>query len=140
MQDLSSFLQAHWHLSLAFFGVAFALFILEMLRLKTSAARITPLQLTQLVNHKHATIIDTRSADEYSKGHIAGAVSIPLSELKTNLKKIEKFKAKPLVLVCAKGQESLKLASQLKTQGYHVHVLGGGIQSWISAELPIVKN
>ncbi len=140
MQEISIFLQNHWALSLALISVAALLFVIELIRLKTSAQRITPLQLTQLVNHKNATVIDTRPTEAFAKGHIVGAISLPVTELKANIKKMDKYKSKPIVFVCTRGQESIKIASELKSQGFHVHVLGGGMNSWIHAEMPVVKK
>jgi rhodanese-related sulfurtransferase len=140
MQEILIFLEAHWTLSLALVALLFLLFMIELIRLKHSAQRITPLQLTQLINHKNATVIDLRTAEDFAKGHIVGAVSLPLSEYKANPKKLDKFKSKPIVLLCAKGIESPKIAAPLKEQGFHVHVLGGGIQNWIQAEMPVVKD
>lgn len=140
MQEIFIFLEAHWALSLALAILLFSLFIIELIRLKHSAQRVTPLQLTQLINHKNATVIDLRSADDFAKGHIVGSVTLPLSEYKANPKKLDKFKSKPIVLLCTKALESPKIAASLKAQGFHVHVLGGGIQSWIQAEMPLVKE
>lgn len=140
MQEIFTFLAAHWTLSLALVMVLFFLFIIEVIRLKHNAQRITPLQLTQLINHKNAVVIDLRPADIFAKGHIVGSVSLPLSEYRANPKRIDKFKSRPIALLCAKGLEASKVAASLKEQGFHVHVLSGGIQSWTQAEMPVVKE
>lgn len=140
MQDLTLFIQHHAILSLMFALLLVLLAMVEFVRLKRGAQRLTPVQLTQMINHQNALIIDLRPADQFAQGHIIDALSLPLTEFKEKSKKIEKMKTRPLILVCAKGLESPKIASSLKNQGYHVHILGGGLTTWISADLPLVKS
>jgi 3-mercaptopyruvate sulfurtransferase SseA len=45
-------------------------------------------------------VIDVRSADAYRNGHIAGAVSVPLSAWAQNLPRLKASK-KPIVAYCA---------------------------------------
>lgn len=140
MQDITTFIQSHSALSLAFAVLVALLALVEFIRHKRSAQQVTPIQLTQMINHQHAVVVDIRPTDIFAKGHVIGSQSLPMAELKNNHKKIEKLKTKPIVLVCAKGLDSPKIAATLKTQGYDVHVLGGGINSWISANMPTVKE
>lgn len=140
MQDLIIFIQHHQALSLAFVILFILLAIVETIRFKRSAERVTPQQLTQLINHQNAVVVDLRPVEQFTKGHIIDALSLPLTELKEKAKKLDKLKARPLILVCAKGLDAPKLASSLKNQGFQVHILGGGMSSWTSADLPVVKE
>ena len=140
MQDVTLFIQHHSTLGLSLVILSGLLIIVELIRLKLTAARLTPLQLTQLINHQHALVVDLRPADQFAKGHIIDALSLPVSEFKEKSKKIEKMKTRPLVLVCTKGLESPKIAADLKNKGFQVHILGGGISSWVNADLPLVKE
>lgn len=140
MQDFTLFLERHWNLSLAVLVLVVLLFILEGLRQKRKAQQLTPSQLTQMINHQNALVVDLRPAEQFSQGHIIDSLSLPLAEFKEKSKKLEKMKSRPLVLVCAKGLDSPKIASDLKTQGYSVHLLRSGIHSWTMDNLPLVKG
>jgi rhodanese-related sulfurtransferase len=108
--------------------------------LQRSGAKVSPLQATQLINREKGVILDVRSADEFASGHIREAKNIPLKELSTRVEELDKFKSRPLVIVCAKGLQSNKAASQLKKAGFaSAYPLIGGIAEWQSQDLPVVK-
>jgi len=70
-----------------------------------------------------ATLIDVRSAGEFSGGHLDGAKNIPVGSIAARLEEIPKNKA--VVLYCASGARSTRAAAMLKQQGYgEVHNLG----------------
>jgi len=64
-----------------------------------SARRINRDEAIKLVKAKKAIFIDVRSKDSWSTEHIAGAVSIPLSELNTRLRELPQNKL--LITYCA---------------------------------------
>lgn len=140
MQDISAFIFNHLYLSYAFAIVLLLLLIVETLRKRSDTCIVAPLQAVQLINHSNGIVLDLRSRDLFSKGHIIGAQSITSSELTTDRKKLDKFKGKPVILVCASGTESQKLATLLRKEGYNVYSLSGGIRAWTEAEMPLVKE
>lgn len=140
MQDFITFLQFHWLLSLTFVVVIFTLLIIEFVKQKQSATQLSPTQATLMINHQDAVVVDLRSSILFNDGHIIGAQSIPFSELNEKSKKLEKFKSKPIILVCLVGMESPRAAASLKESGFHVHTLAGGMRAWLDADLPIVKG
>jgi rhodanese-related sulfurtransferase len=140
MQDITQFIQNHLALNLALVAVLFALMLLEFISQKRGTKQLSPAQTTQQINHANATILDIRSAPSYKEGHIIGAVSLPLPELDEKIKKLEKYKSNPIVVVCANGTESPRAASILTQKGFDVRILAGGTRAWIDAELPIVKE
>ncbi|MGN6647563.1 MAG: rhodanese-like domain-containing protein [Cytophaga sp.] len=71
------------------------------------------------------TIIDVRSPQEYTAGHGAGSINIPLQELKDHLTEIKAF-AQPLVLCCASGYRSGQATDFLN--GLGISCTNGG--SW----------
>jgi rhodanese-related sulfurtransferase len=139
MQDIVLFLQQHWQLTAPLIVVLVLLILIEFIKQKQSAAGVSPVQLTQMINHENAVIIDVRSTDMFVQGHIINATSIPAHTLEESLKKIEKFKSQPIVLVCAAGADSSKAAATLQKNGFKVHTLAGGMRAWREAELPIIK-
>lgn len=62
-------------------------------------------------------IIDVRETYEYMRGHIKGAVNIPLSELRDRLNEIPKDK--PVYLHCRTGQRSYNAVLALQNLGYN---------------------
>jgi rhodanese-related sulfurtransferase len=101
---------------------------------------VNPAQLTQLVNQKNAILIDVRDEESYKQGHIVNALNMPLNDLLANEKSANKFKGKTLITYCAKGQSSVAACKHLSKQGIEsVFNLTGGIGSWVSEKLPLVK-
>ncbi|MBI2259368.1 MAG: rhodanese-like domain-containing protein [Flavobacteriia bacterium] len=74
-----------------------------------------------------ALIVDVRSKGEYQGGHVKGSINIPLDQLKSNLKKLDKSKA--IITCCASGMRSGSAKMILKSNGYE-KVHNGG--SWHS--------
>ncbi|HSW94491.1 MAG TPA: rhodanese-like domain-containing protein [Gammaproteobacteria bacterium] len=140
MQDILLFVNHHLMLFSALAVILVLLITLEGIKLKRGATRLSPARVTWLINHAKAVVIDIRTPDAFLTGHIAGAISLPAVELKTGLKKIEKFKAQPIVLTCATGTDSPASATFLTTQGFQVHILNGGIRAWREADLPLIKK
>lgn len=108
--------------------------------LQRVGAKVTALQATQLINQGKTLVLDVRSAEDFAAGHIRDAKNIPLKELKTRIAELEKFKARPVVVVCNKGLQSTKAASILKKEGFEEAVsLLGGMEDWKSQSLPLAK-
>lgn len=86
-------------------------------------------------------ILDVRSQAEWDdKGHIEGAVLIPVIDLPANLAQLPADKAAPVVVLCASGHRGAMAQMYLQALGYtNVRNLGGGMNAWIAAELPVVK-
>lgn len=70
-----------------------------------------------------ASIIDVRTAGEFSGGHIKGSVNIPLQSIHGQLSKIKKDK--PVILCCASGARSRAAAQVLKNNGFEAYNGGG---------------
>jgi rhodanese-related sulfurtransferase len=108
--------------------------------LQRTGAKVTPLQATQIINQGRNLILDVRSADEFAAGHMKDAKNIPLKELSTRLSEIEKFKERPVIVVCNKGLQSSKATSQLRKAGFvNASSLLGGLDAWQSQGLPTIK-
>lgn len=140
MQNILIFLQDHWMLSLAFLGVFIFILIVEFIRTKQGALQIHPSQAIRLMNHQNAVVIDLRPTDVFQTGHIVNAVSIPFADLESKIKKLDKYKSQPILLVCANGVESRSAAQILAKHQIKTQILAGGIRGWREADLPLAKD
>lgn len=111
--------------------------------LNRSSAVATVLSVTEavvLMNRKSALVLDVREADEFAQGHLQGARNIPLSQLDARSKELEKFRDKPVLIVCQRGSRASKASRLLKAQNFSaLNVLKGGMQAWQEANMPTAK-
>lgn len=72
-----------------------------------------------------ALVIDVRSPEEFSSGHIANVVNIPLDELPNRVPKMAPDKQQVLLVHCLSGGRSAVAKQRLKRLGYsNVYNLG----------------
>tara|TARA_B100000700_G_C14905596_1_gene789545 strand:+ start:752 stop:1063 length:312 start_codon:yes stop_codon:yes gene_type:complete len=71
-----------------------------------------------------ACIIDVRTSEEFSSGNIMDSKNIPLDEIKSNIKKIEKLN-KAVIFCCASGIRSGQATSIAKSKGIEAYNGGG---------------
>jgi len=103
--------------------------------------RISVQEATLLINRQDAVVVDVRETAEWSAGHIPNARHIALGHLEKHLSEIEKFKEKPVIVVCASGNRSGAGCRILKKAGFQkIHNLGGGVHAWQDAGLPVSKK
>ncbi len=120
---------------------SFLLVIFTELRRKASGMlAVVPTEAVKLIN-KDAIVLDLRSAESFSRGHIAGARNIPMDELDGHMEKLAKFRNKPVVAVCDAGITSSKAVNSLRNSGFEsVYNLKGGMSAWGQAGLPVVSG
>ncbi len=81
-------------------------------------------------------LLDVRTPGEYRRGHIPGAVLIPMNEVPARLREIPRDKK--IVVVCASGARSAAVARFLDGRGYPwVANYTGGVFDWARAGLPL---
>ncbi|MES2218038.1 MAG: rhodanese-like domain-containing protein [Pseudomonadota bacterium] len=141
MPEIVIFIKKHILLNIALLGVLFALIFIEFIKQKSGTTKASPAQVTLLINHSNAKVIDIRSSTAYADGHIIGSISIPNNNLAEKSKSLlDKTKVQPIILVCANGQDSARAAATLNKEGFNVRILDGGIRAWREAEMPLVKG
>ncbi len=90
------------------------------------------LEELKLKQNHGAVIVDVRSSQEYSEGHLAGAINMPYYEIKKNIDNIIKDRDKDIVLYCQEGVRSKQAYRILKKLKYErVFNLYGGLDNWI---------
>jgi rhodanese-related sulfurtransferase len=94
----------------------------------------------QLINHKNAAILDVREQSEYDTGHVLNSKLIPLGKLKERMGEMEKYKDRPILVVCRSGNRSGTACFLLGKQGFtQAYNLAGGVQAWQKSNLPLEK-
>lgn len=97
--------------------------------------------LNEEMVEKAPFILDVREiAEVEADGYIEGSVNIPVREVLANLDKLPGLD-EAIVVTCASGHRGSMVMSALKLLGYtNVRNLGGGVNAWKKAELPVVTG
>lgn len=141
MHEIVQFVIHHWELCLAFLVLLAVIAKVEMSSQVSGIKLLTPQQVTYLLNRKQAVIFDIREEKIYLEGHIIGSVRVPVNELEDHLKKFQKYKSKPVIVVCLNGQQSPRIGAKLRKLGFsEVYALKGGIQAWRQIQLPLARG
>ncbi len=72
------------------------------------------------------TLLDTRTAGEFRRGHIEGFTNIPVDELRQRLGEIEK--GRPVYVICQSGLRSYIASRILMGNGYDAYNFAGGFR------------
>lgn len=136
----TSYIADNWYWMVAAGASGALLLWLQIKEGGGASGGLSPALAVQLINKEKAQVIDVCDAAEFAAGHVAGAKSLPLSDLAGG-KGLPSNKALPLVVVCATGQRAAKAATQLKAMGYtNAQPLAGGLKAWREANLPVAKG
>lgn len=73
-----------------------------------------------------ATLLDTRTVWEYSRGHLDGFKNIPVDELRERLNEVET--GKPVYVICQSGLRSYIATRILEGNGYDTYNFAGGFR------------
>jgi len=102
------------------------------------AKEITPAQASQF-QKDGSLLLDVRELDEWNAGHIPGAILLPLGNLPSRLNEVPKDKK--IVVVCRSGNRSATGRDILLNAGYPlVTSMGGGMNKWTAAGLPVITG
>ncbi len=123
---------------ITFIVLIFILTFFLMKRKKNSKSRETSYRtvsqktaVQMMKDEKNYIIIDVRTIEEYSEGHIPNAISLPVQ----NIGNGENFqlpdKNQLILLYCRSGSRSRQAAQKLVEKGYANVVDFGGINKWI---------
>jgi rhodanese-related sulfurtransferase len=125
---------------IAIAAVSGGMLLWPLLRKGAGGPWVNTLQATQLMNRDDALVVDLRPAEEFAKGHILGARSIPLADLERRANELDKHKAKPVIVHCGDGNRAGGGIALLRKHGFaNVVNLSGGYAAWQQAGLPVEK-
>lgn len=97
-------------------------------------------ELLQRVQQGLVTVLDVRPVEEFSAGHIPGAINIPLSELESHLDQLDP--AQEIVAYC-RGPHcvlAFDAVARLRKQGLQARRLQDGFPEWKVAGLPVEQH
>jgi len=91
-----------------------------------------PLADWEAIGENGFLLVDVRDADEFAKGHPAGAINIPLPQLRDRYAELPRDR--PIWLSCGVGQRGYYAARFLAQKGYRPFNLSGGYKTYLARE------
>jgi rhodanese-related sulfurtransferase len=133
-----SFIEKNWLLILVMF-LSGAMLLWPILQRRFSPMKeVGNLNVTHLINHKNALLLDVREDKEFEGGKMPDAVHIPLSQLDARGSELARMSGRPVVVYCSRGQRSRSAAGTLAKLGFaEIYSLHGGLKAWKDAGLPV---
>lgn len=125
------------------------LFIIAIIVVIIAAKKLINLDVTlvtvakakALIQDSTVTILDVRTPQEFSEGHIQGAQLIPVYDLSNRIQELARLKNRPILVYCHTGNRSTTASQMLNKNGFKkISNLKGGIRAWISDGNETVKG
>ena len=136
MLEFNLFLIDYWFYSVPLFLFVFLFFRSEM---KKGGQRISPNDLTRIVNKENGMIIDLRKKELFETGHITGSKNIPSADFDNNSSDLDKHKDKPIILICEMGRDSANIGEKLQKRDFkQTLILKGGMLTWVEESLSLI--
>lgn len=133
-----AFIEKNWLLFVALF-VSGAMLLWPLVQRRMSPVKeVGTLNVTHLINHQNAVLLDVRETNEFAGGKLPNAVHIPLSQLKDRAGELAKLTTRPVVVYCAMGRRAGGAGNVLAKLGFaNIYMLSGGLKAWKDAGLPL---
>lgn len=96
--------------------------------------------LGALLGNENVTLLDARTAFEYTRGHIDGFVNIPVDELRERLGELDP--SKPVYVICQSGLRSYIACRILTGYGYDAYNFSGGYRYYeaVTADRALIEQ
>ncbi|HCM64423.1 MAG: rhodanese-like domain-containing protein [Morganella sp. (in: enterobacteria)] len=142
LQEIMPFVSKHPIISLVWVALLVAVILLTFKGMFSKVKIIPRSTAIILINKEEAIVVDTRTRDDFRRGHIIDAVNLTPSEIKdNNLGEVEKHKSRPVILVSANGMDLGKPAESMIKAGFErVFVLKDGLSGWTGDNLPLSRS
>ncbi len=132
------FISQQWLLVLALTATLGMLFVHES---RKAGPAVSPQQAINLVNSEEGIFLDIRDGKDYKSGHIVDAYHLPLGQLSSRLSELDKYRDKPMIVVCKMGQSASAATKQLRANGFErAQKMTGGMMEWNALKLPVVSE
>lgn len=131
----------NWYLFAGLVVVVALLLAGPITQLMHGIKSLNPAQAIQLLNRESGVVVDVCEPREFKQAHVPDAVNIPLGQLGQQLAQLEKYKSKPVIIMCRTGNRSVRGAAILRKRGFtSVYALGGGMAAWQRENLPVKRD
>ena len=103
----------------------------------TDIEKVSPVEAQAAVSKAYSQFVDVRTPEEYSSGHAARAVNIPIEELSRRLRELPKGKE---VIAYCRGPfclMSFDAIQMLRKKGFQARRLRDGMPEWRAAGLNV---
>ncbi len=141
MSQVVEFISNNLLLCAAFAAVLGMTVFYEYSRYASGMTRLSPFAATKLLNDGEAVFLDVRDDKEFKSGHVLNARHVPLSSMDKFMHELEKHKEKDVVVYCDNGQRAQRAGVRLRKSGFtRLHLISGGLNEWVKANLPTVKD
>lgn len=96
-----------------------------------------PVELSvQIKENKKLNVIDVRAAEDYAKGHIPGAINLPMNKWK-DLECLQQDTINVVYCYSHVCHLAARAAALFSGKGYPVQEMDGGYKAWVAHDLPV---
>jgi len=89
-------------------------------------------QLDSIIDEQGPVVIDLRTPLEYERGHLPGAVNVPVDSLKGNRSLLDAYKDSPVLLYCRTVNRTGLALGMLEKRGFKtIYALRGGYEAYL---------
>ncbi|GIM29011.1 rhodanese-like domain-containing protein [Clostridium polyendosporum] len=94
--------------------------------------QITIAEAKKLINdNENVLVLDVRTQEEYTVGHILESIPIPANELPLRIHEIEEYYDKPVIVHCQSGRRSPAVVLFLENNGFkEIYHMYEGYKKW----------
>ena len=97
---------------------------------KAEYKKITSDEAKKMIETQKVIVVDVRTLEEYTEGHIPNAISVPLETIENKAEAKLKNKDDLILVYCRSGRRSREAALKLIEKGYTNVIDFGGIKDW----------
>ena len=87
-------------------------------------------QFAEVIANKDVQLVDARTPEEFSEGHIPGAVNMDVKSENFDIQIAQLDSSRPVAVYCRSGRRSKLAAERMTNAGLQVTELAEGILSW----------
>ncbi len=140
MQQLLEFIAHHPYLAAGALLAALLVLAYEIRERFQAFAALSAAQAVRLMN-QGALVVDLRGKEMFDAGHIGEARNIPVDDLAAQADNLKKWRDKPVITYCDRGNTGVGAARALTKLGFtQVFNLTGGLEAWNKDNLPLIKT
>ncbi len=142
--QLTDTLLTFFHNHLPLFGAAAGVLLLlianEVHGNLTGGRKLGPLEAVRLINDREPLLLDLRAPADFKKAHLLNAINLPLAKIDARIGEIGKDKTRPVIVYDALGG-GVDAVTKLRKLGFaEVYPLRGGLNGWLSSNLPVTSK